>query len=152
METLFGTPPRAQRSWRFWLLVLSPFLVIGTCSVLARRNVGLLRLAEEQGTVFHSHLYKGEYDAIYDAASYAFRGTRDETRRYLAAIHEKTGSCSLPKSADSSLAKFNTSGTTVRLKYSLTCEKGQLDEEMTFLVEDGVPKLTGYRASSPFVR
>jgi hypothetical protein len=154
METLFGNESTTrQRSWRFWLFVLSPILLLATCSVLVVKGVVEIKPAQEQAAILHEHLEAGEYAAIYMAASTEFQRQQhfEATEQFLRAIHDKVGSCLPPAKATRSFASSTPSGTTVLLQYRLKCSNGLLDEMMTFSVKGGTPKLLHYEASSPFL-
>jgi hypothetical protein len=154
METLFGKERTTrERSWRFWLFVLSPILFLATCSVLVVKGIVKVKPAQEQAAILHKRLEAGEYTAIYMAASTEFQrhAPFEAARAYFREIHDKVGSCLPPVKATRYFANTTQSGTTVLLQYSLECSNGRLDETMTFSAGDGVPKLLHYEASSPFI-
>lgn len=156
METLFGTEPdglKRGKSWRFWLFVLSPFLILGMCGVffVNAKEAGLQ--AEREVALFHERLESAQYDAIWDAAAPAFQASIQPSpfNRYLRGIHDKMGSCKAPAKPITYSSNANTSGTRVRLQYRVECSNGSLDEIFTFAKNGTVMALLGYRASSPFL-
>jgi hypothetical protein len=153
METFFGEERAAprRRSWRFWLFVLAPILTLGTCTVLVANALRAIKPAQEQVAVFQKHLNAGEYTEIYRTASPALHSaaTFPVFTEYLSKIHDQMGSCS-PANQVAPFASSTPSGTTVQLKYSMECSSGRLDEIITYLMIDGVPRLLRYEASSPF--
>jgi hypothetical protein len=155
METLFSneTHPR-PRSWRFWLLVASPFLLLGMCTVAVKNALKSVPLAQSEAKTFHDRFEAGRYGEIYAAASPTFQSSIQESQfeHFLEGIHTKMGACKPPTKPASYFANANQSITTIRLKYRIECSTGALDETITFRVEDGLPKLQLYQASSPFLR
>jgi len=95
---------------------------------------------------------RGEYSVILDQASWRFQAAvnRDAAERYFRAIHDQVGDCPPPDKPDYLFSNANTSGTTIRVRYSLRCEKQPLTEEIIFEIEDGLPRLDKYQASVPF--
>jgi hypothetical protein len=154
METLPGAAEAkpARRSWRFWLLVLSPILTLGTCTVLIANAWRAIKPAQEQAAIFHRQLNAGEYKEIYRTASPEFHSavTFPAFAEYLRKIHDQMGSCSQSANQGAPTANSTTSGTTVQLKYSMVCSSGRLDENIAYVIMDGVPRLLRYEASSPF--
>lgn len=78
MDSLFHDGRQLQpwwcgRPWRFWLMVLSPLLVMGGCGLFWLKAKETALLAEREAAVFHQRLEAGQYAAIYDAAAPAFR-------------------------------------------------------------------------------
>jgi hypothetical protein len=157
VETLFGSESGGQKkrgkSWRFWLFVLSPFLILGMCGVffVKAKEAGLQ--AEHEVAVFHERLESAQYDAIWTAAAPALRASTSQLvfSLYLDGIHDKMGSCAAPSKPITYVANANTSGTTVRLQYRIKCANGALDEAFTFEKNDTMMALLGYQASNPFL-
>jgi len=130
-------------------------LVLGTCSVFVIKSFRALGPAQEQAAAFHQRFEAGQYAAIYAGASPEFQRdtTREALQRYLQGIRDRMGKCTPPPGKpDSYFANSSSSGTTIRLSYSLQCSNGHLDEVITFLSEDGMPKLFQYQASSRFLK
>ncbi len=94
-----------------------------------------------------------QYAAIYAAAAPEFQKQVQlpALERYLGGIHAKAGACQPPGKPDSYFANANTEGTTVNVRLRVSCANGPLDENLVFLVDQNVPKLLEYDASSPFV-
>jgi hypothetical protein len=156
METLFGSPrdfelSQRRRSWRFWLFVASPFLVVGILVVLATRATTSVQQAQLEAKQFHYRVEKGWYEEIHAIASPAFQRSIQPPalRQYLSTISAKMGACKEPGKPTAYFVNANQSGTIVRLRYRLECSNGPLDEDITFIVDQGVYRLLGYRASSP---
>ena len=99
METLFGEQPaKPRRTWRFWLFVFSPILVLGTCSVFVIRAKNALSQVQPEIDAFHERMEHQQYSDIYSAAAPAFQ-MKVQPRaleEYLGGIHEKAGPASLP--------------------------------------------------------
>lgn len=155
VETLFGSEPGGQKrgkSWRFWLFVLSPFLILGMCGVffVKAKEAGLQ--AEHEVALFHQRLEAAQYDAIWSAAAPALRTRTSQLvfSQYLDNIHDKMGSCAASLKPVTYFANANTSGTTVRLQYRIKCSNGALDETFTFEKNGTMMALLGYQASNPF--
>lgn len=158
METLFGSELDSGRSphrksWRFWLLVISPFLFLGMCGVLYVKTKNVLPQAEREVDAFHERLETAQYDAIWAASSPAFQGSveRSALGDYLRTIHEKMGSCQDRAKVTGEFANANMSATTVRLQYRVNCSNGPLDETFTFTVNGAAVELLSYGATSPFL-
>jgi hypothetical protein len=156
MDSLFNDGRQLQpwwcgRSWRFWLTVLSPLLVMGGCGLFWLKAKETALLAEREAAVFHQRLEAGQYAAIYDAAAPAFRArvSRADSAKYFGAVHDKMGACKTPAGALSFFTNANTSGTTVRLRYRLECARGSLKETLVFAVAGDGSQLPGYNANSP---
>jgi hypothetical protein len=122
------------------------------CTVAARKMFRSVPQAQAEVTVFHNRLEAGRYSEIYATASPVFQGNTQEAafEKYLGAIHAKMGACKPPAKPVTYFANSNQSGTTVRLNYRIECSNGPLDEVIAFRVEDGIPRLLRYQASSPF--
>jgi hypothetical protein len=122
------------------------------CTVAARKLFMLGPQAQAEVAVFHNRLEAGHYSEIYAAASQAFQATAREAtfEEYLGAIHAKMGACKPPTKPTSYFANSNQFGTTLRLNSRIECSNGPLDEVITFRVEEGLPRLLRYQASSPF--
>lgn len=157
METLFADQPvKPRKTWRFWLFVLSPILILGMCSVFVLKAKRALSKIQPAIEVFHERLQSEQYAAIYAAAAPAFqRATPLSTLEdYLGGIHRKAGACQPPGKPGSYFANANsnTEGTTIQIQLRVLCSNGPLDENMVFVIDQEVPKLLSYDASSPFVR
>lgn len=156
MESLFNEGQQLQpwwrgRSWRFWLTVLSPLLLMGGCGLFWAKAKEAAKRAEREAAVFHQRLEAGQSDTIYDAAAPEFRDTISQAdfARFLGAVHGKMGACKTPAAAAGFLTNATTSGTTVRLRYRLECASGTLDETLVFVSTGNGPQLLGYNANSP---
>jgi hypothetical protein len=156
MNSLFNDGRQLQswwrgRSWRFWLTVLSPLLVMGGCGLFWVKAKGIASRAEREAAVFHQRLAAGQYAAIYDAAAPAFRArvSRTDSAKYFGAVHDKMGTCKTPVAALGFFTNANTSGTTARIRYRLECASGSLEETLVFAVDGDGPRLLGYNANSP---
>ena len=155
METLFGTESGSQKrgkSWRFWLFVLSPFLILGMCGVffVKAKKAGLQ--AEHEVALFQQRLEAAQYDAIWSAAAPALHARTSQLAfsQILVGVHDKMGLCAPPLKPLSAFASANTSETTVRLQYRVKCSNGTLDEGFAFVKKDTTMALLSYQASSPF--
>jgi len=139
------------RSWRFWLTVSSPLLLMGACGLFAVHSRKIASDAERAAAVFHQLLARGQYDAIYDTAAPAFQHSlsRTDSAKFFAVIHTKMGDCKTPGGAMSYFTNTSTSGTRVQLRYRLECANGILQETMAYQFTDDRPRLTGYDARSP---
>jgi hypothetical protein len=156
MDSLFNDGQQLQpwwrgRSWRFWLTVLSPLLLMGGCGLFWVKAKETASRAEREAAVFHQRLEAGQYSAIYDAAAPGFRDTisRADLAKFLGAVHNKMGACRTPVAALSFLTNASTSGTRVRLRYRLECASGPLEEGLVFLSTGDGPRLFHYSANSP---
>jgi hypothetical protein len=139
------------RSWRFWLTVLSPLLVMGACGLFFARSRQMGAEAERAAALFHKQLAAGQYDAIYDAAGVDFRTAvnRWDAGRLLATVHIKMGECQTPAGSLGYFTNMNTSGTRVQLRYRLACANGALDETLAYAPDAGGLRLVGYDFRSP---
>ena len=156
METLFADrPAKPPKTWRFWLFVLSPVLILGMCSVFVMKAKRALSKIQPAIEAFHERIESEQYAAIYAAAAPAFqRATPLNTlENYLGGIRKKTGACQPPPKYGSYLANANsnTEGTTIQVQMRVVCSNGPLDENIVFVFDQEVPKLLSYDASSPFV-
>jgi hypothetical protein len=156
MESLFSDEQQLQpwwrgRSWRFWLVVLSPLLMMGGCGLFWLKAKEIASRAEREAAVFHQRLAAAQYAAIYDAAAPAFRTqvSQTDSAKYFGAVHDKMGACKIPAAAQSFLTNATTSGTTARLRYRLECASGSLEETLVYAVDGDRPLLLGYNANSP---
>jgi hypothetical protein len=156
MDSLFSDGQQLQpwwrgRSWRFWLTVLSPLLLMGGCGLFWAKAKETASRAEREAAVFHQRLAAAQYAAIYDAAAPEFRDaiSRADFAKLLSAVHDKMGACKTPAAALSFLTNASTSGTRVRLRYRLQCASGPLEEGLVFLSTGDAPQLLHYSASSP---
>jgi hypothetical protein len=122
------------------------------CTVAARKMFTFVPQAQAEVAVFHNRLEAGRYNEIYAAASPVFQANTQEAtfQKYLGTIHSKMGACKPLAKALTYFANSNQSGSTARFTYRIECSNGPLDEVITFRVEDGVPRLFRYQASSPF--
>ena len=139
------------RSWRFWLTVLSPLLLMGACGLFSLHSRKAVAGAEREAAVFHQRLAAGQYDAIYETSTAAFRNSlsRTDSAKFFAAIHGKMGACKTPAGALGYFTNTSTSGTRVQLRYRLECANGILQETMFYLITGEGPRLLGYDAKSP---
>jgi hypothetical protein len=156
MESLLGGGERLQpwwrgRSWRFWLTVSSPLLVMGACGLFSIKARKIASAAEREAAVFHQRVAGEQYDAIYDTASPVFRAavSRADSARYFAAIHVKMGACKIPSGSPTYFTNTSTSGTRVQLRYRLQCANGALQETLLYAFTGDGPRLAGYDANSP---
>ncbi|MGO4881750.1 MAG: hypothetical protein ACLP59_13115 [Bryobacteraceae bacterium] len=155
MDSIFEDGKQLQpwwrgRSWRFWLTVCSPLLIMGACGVFFAASKHIAAEAEREAAVFHRRVAAGEYDAIYDTATPAFQlaTNRYDSARILASVRLKMGDCKTPAGALGAFTNMSTSGTTVRLNYKVACVNGNLDETLTYLNTDFGPRLLGYNFRS----
>jgi hypothetical protein len=159
VETLFGSEAGSEsrkrgKSWRFWLFVLSPFLILGMCGVFFVKAKDAGQQAEHEVALFRERLESAQDDAIWASAAPALQASTSQLvfSQYLDGIHDKMGSCSVPLKPITYFANANTSGTTVRLQYRVKCSKGALDEAFTFAKNGTMMALLDYQASSPFLQ
>ena len=152
MDSLFGTQPKRRKSWIFWLLVLSPLLLLGMCGRFLMRSKEASIEVERQVALFHQRLESAQYEAIYGDAAPDFQVTIQPSAlsEYLTSIHEKMGACRAPAQPVTSTFNTNTSGARVSLRYRIQCSSGELDGAFTFAQDRWGTKLLRYRASSPF--
>ena len=155
METLFADrPAKPPKTWRFWLFVLSPVLILGMCSVFVMKAKRALSKIQPAIEAFHERIESEQYAAIYAAAPALQRATPLSTlENYLGGIRKKTGACQPPPKYGSYLANANSNaeGTTIQVQMRVVCSNGPLDENIVFVLDQDVPKLLSYDASSPFV-
>jgi hypothetical protein len=156
MESLFTDGKELQpwwqgRSWRFWLTVLSPLLLMGACGLFWVKAKHVAAAAEREAAVFHQLLAAGQYDAIYDNAAPAFRSSlnRYDSAKLLATVHIKMGECKTPSRALTFFTNASTSGTSVQLRYHLACANGALDEALVYVDTDFGPRLVRFDFRSP---
>ncbi|MGD0361846.1 MAG: hypothetical protein ABSC93_13320 [Bryobacteraceae bacterium] len=156
MEALFSDGKELQpwwrgRSWRFWLTVLSPLLVMGACGLFSLHARRVAAEAEREAAVFHQRLAGGQFDIIYQTAAPAFRASLNQADadKFFSAIRDKMGVCKMPAEALTYFTNASTSGTRVQLRYRLQCANGALDETMLYAFDGGAPQLAGYNATSP---
>jgi hypothetical protein len=153
METLgiAGPPPLLdrKRSWRFWLFVISPILFLGMCGVFGMKAYRLVSRARDASALLHQQIEQTKYEEIYYTSSIAFQRslTAKDLDQYLSAIRTRMGPCEPPGAPLNYFANANTNGTIVQLSYRLKC----LDETISYIEEDGTPRLQSYQASSPFL-
>jgi len=119
METLFADrPAKPPKTWRFWLFVLSPVLILGMCSVFVMKAKRALSKIQPAIEAFHERIESEQYAAIYAAAPALQRATPLSTlENYLGGIRKKTGACQPPPKYGSYLANANsnTEGTTIQV-------------------------------------
>jgi hypothetical protein len=156
METLFGSGAdsrKSGKSWRFWLFVLSPFLILGMCGVLFVKAKESGLQAEHEVALFHQRLESEQYDAIWAGAAPALQASISQLAfsQYLVGVHDKMGSCTAPLKPTNYFANASTSGTTVHLQYRVKCANGALDEAFNFAKNGTEMALLGYQASTPFM-
>ena len=156
MESLFDEGKQLQpwwqgRSWRFWLTVLSPLLIMGSCGLFFVRSRQMAAEAERAAVVFHKQFEAGQFDAIYDGAGVDLRTSvqRWNSARLLATVHIKMGNCQAPAGALSYFTTSNGSSTRVQLRYRLACAFGALDETLVYTPDAGGLRLVGYDFRSP---
>jgi len=159
VETLFGTEPDSARPWwrryspRFWLLVVSPFLLLAVCTSFSLKARHATATAERAVADFRQRLAAGSYDEIYDNAALAFKWqtSRQAMIRYLKTIHDQMGACRTSPEPRRIFTFASTSGMKVQLEYRSNCSDGFLDEGFTYVANRDDVLLERYRARAPFL-
>lgn len=136
MESLFSESEQLQpwwrgRSWRFWLTVLSPLLMMGGGLSPALRFRTILRRRRCGRPSISCHSQSGRAGEI---------------------LHGRTrqnGGCQMPAGALTVFPNASTSGTSVQLGYRLRCAQGALEETMVYVDAGDGLRLAGYVAASP---
>jgi hypothetical protein len=126
-----------------WLAVLLAAL-LGACS-----SGQDLSLAEQDVAHFREMMAAQQFDQIYAGAADEFKKTttRENFTRLLAAVDRKLGAV---KTADKNgwNVNFNTSGTSVTLRYKTQFERGSGDEAFFYRITGGKALLAGYNINS----
>jgi major membrane immunogen (membrane-anchored lipoprotein) len=108
-----------------------------------------LTLAETEVAHFHQQMAAQQFAEIYAQATDDLKKTtaEDKLTRLLSAIDRKLGAV---KSSDRTSwgVNFNTSGTTVTLKFKTTFERGTGDENFVYRIVGGKAVLAGYHINS----
>jgi hypothetical protein len=126
------------------IAVLLGGLLLAACS-----SAQDLTLAETEVGHFRQQMAAQQYAEIYAQASDDFKKTTAEEKltRLLSAIDRRLGAV---KSSDRTSwgVNFNTSGTTVTLKFKTTFERGTGDESFVYRIVGGKAVLAGYQINS----
>jgi len=132
--------------YRHWslLVALLAALCLSACS--SGQDV---TLAETEVGHFRQQMAAQQFAEIYGQASDDFKRTTSEDKltRLLTAIDRRLGPV---KDANRTSwgVNYNTSGTTVTLKFRTTFERGTGDESFTYRIVGGKAVLAGYQISS----
>ena len=143
----FATPP-APRSKTKWIVVSSLIVVLllvllGTCGRGVYRDY---RAASAAVELFHRHLDKTDFDTIYADASDSFRSasTKADLIKFLQATHQKLGN-----SGKTSPLGFHVNWRNRQMfvdqVYSTQFTQGTAQESFVWVMENGTPRLYGYR-------
>jgi hypothetical protein len=120
-------------------------LLLASCS--SQKN---FQEAERASDDFHLQVAKGNYGGIYDSAGSGVKSaaTRDQLIAMLREINSKMGTCGEAMRQGFNM-NVNTGGTFVTLVYTRKCVNGSLEEQFTWLMEDGRAVLHGYHYKLP---
>jgi hypothetical protein len=131
--------------WRQVSIAVAASILTG-CSASANYHD-----AEKASAAFHKMMDNGEYAAIYETSSTAFRSlTRDQTIGFFARMNRKMGKCA---DGTVTLGGYNgtPSGSYVTLNSTRSCANGKLEEQFVWLMVSRKPTLLRYNASNPLL-
>ncbi len=135
---------RIPKGWRRGAAILVGGLLLGACS--ASQDISL---AQAAATHFHEMVSAGQFAQIYEQADDSFKKTTtaEQLARFLSTIDRKLGAVKTSASNGWNV-NYNTSGTSVTLRYQTQFEHGTAAETFVYRFADGKSLLAGYNITS----
>ena len=124
--------------------ILLTALMLAGCSAAQDINA-----AQEASTHFHEMMSAGQFEQIYAQSDESLRRTTtsENLTRVLSAINRKLGDVKSSESIGLTTG-FNSSGTSVTLRYTTKFEHGTGAETFVYRIADGKAQLAGYHVNS----
>ena len=149
------TVPRPKRS-RKRVIVIGALIAVVGAIVLWSAGKGMYhnyRLSSAAVEKFHHELDLGDYDAIWEDSTDAFRGsgTRADTIKLFEMIHQKMGSSGKANSTGFHV-NWQPGRANVSHVFDTAFSNGHAQEAFIWIVEQDKPRLQSYRIDSPLLR
>ena len=135
-------------SWKWTLVIVAVGLMVLMWQCGWAMMTGK-KLSDAAVAHFHQQLDAGQFEAIYDEASEAFKtgGDRDQLLKFLEAVHRKLGHPGKTSFANMNV-NTNTNGTFTAVSYTTDFEHGSATETFTWIKSGGNLKLYRYHIES----